>query len=502
MTNDKSNSIDNDPVVVDPEPKVDVNETNSSISESKGSNIKYITIGVSIAASVLIYVFFISSKDKNKDTVDTTAIVMESKGLSRVNNNALIDNLDNLVDVGYNGDIFSDNGSEKSVLELPELPSLPETVIKNIEEEIKEVKKNKEEANGNLFSKEEVDALINERLKSFEAEMKKIRSEGEKLSQELAATKKREEEEAKNKKSKPPMFGSVDNESAIPNAVSEEEALKLEEQKKQEERELQIARRRKIMDERKGAPMFKMQGGGGGKKEDNEQESIIIADKDSLKGVKETKVEPITSKNSDLSRTVLQGKIINAILEVAINTDIKTPVRAVISRNVYSESGKNIVIPRGSKVVGNFQTMINNNMSRLEIVWNRILRPDGLNISLTAGSADTLGRGGVEGELDNKYIHTVKNALLSSIISVASAVLVEKVTNSTGTTTTTGLAGTTTTGKASDYAIIDATKSFTEEMKGIVDGLKSETPTIRVAQGTKINIVVNQDLALPIFKSN
>jgi type IV secretory pathway VirB10-like protein len=77
----------------------------------------------------------------------------------------------------------------------------------------------------------------------------------------------------------------------------------------------------------------------------------------------------------------------------------------------------------------------------------------------------------------------------------------EKVTGSVGTTTTTNaVGGTTTTGKASDQVIINATKTITDELQTIVDGLKIETPTIRIAQGTRINIVVNQDLSLPIYR--
>jgi type IV secretory pathway VirB10-like protein len=116
---------------------------------------------------------------------------------------------------------------------------------------------------------------------------------------------------------------------------------------------------------------------------------------------------------------------------------------------------------------------------------------------------DSLGRGGVDGELDNKYMQTMRNVFLSSMISIANAVLMEKVTGSMGTTTTTNTSGaTTTTGKASDQVIIDAAKSITNEMQSIVDGLKTETPTIRIAQGTKINIVVSQDLSLPIYKQH
>ena len=325
--------------------------------------------------------------------------------------------------------------------------------------------------------------------------------------------KKKEEEEAKKKK-KLPIFG--DNSSSvdpnvppgaddIPGEVSVDALAAIEEQKKQEERELQIAQRKKIVQERQGSPMFKMQGGGGGKRDSDEENSIIILDKDSLKTVKEAKVDSVTTKTSDMSRVIMQGKIINAILETAINTDVQTQVRAIVSRDVYSESGKNIVIPKGSKVVGNFQATTSNNISRIQITWTRIIRVDGLSINITANSADNLGRGGVDGELDNKYAQTMKNTFLSSLISVASAVLLDKVTNTVNTTqTTTGITGTTTvtSSNAASQAIIDATTNITDEMQSIVDGLKQETPTIRIAQGTKINIIVNQDMTLPIYKQS
>ena len=94
---------------------------------------------------------------------------------------------------------------------------------------------------------------------------------------------------------------------------------------------------------------------------------------------------------------------------------------------------------------------------------------------------------------------TIKNAFLSSVISIAGAALVDKITDTVTTTTTNGTETTTTT-NATNEAIIDASQTFSNEMQSLVDGLKAEKPTIRISQGTKINIVVNQDLTLPIFK--
>ena len=292
------------------------------------------------------------------------------------------------------------------------------------------------------------------------------------------------------------------NQQNIPPALApagEDPLQSLDEQKKEEERQLLIAQRKRVMQERKGATMFKMQGGGGGDGSYLESDSIIITDKDSLKNVQEAETEVVTSKTTDLSRTITQGKIISAVLESAIDTDVQNQVRAVVSRDIYSDMGKNILIPKGSKVIGTYQAVTSSTVARLDIVWTRIIRSDGLNISLSANSADRLGRGGVPGDLDNKYTQMIKNAFLSSIVTIGSAALVDKITDTVTTTTTSGTETSTTT-SATNQAIIDATQTFGDEMQSIVDDLKEESPTIRIAQGTKLNIVVNQDLVLPIYK--
>ena len=97
----------------------------------------------------------------------------------------------------------------------------------------------------------------------------------------------------------------------------------------------------------------------------------------------------------------------------------------------------------------------------------------------------------------------MRNSFLSSMISVGSALAVEGISNSTGISNTTdGNSSTTTSGKASDYALVQATEDFMADMEDIIDEIKEEKPTIRIPQGTKIIIMVNQDLTLPIYKKS
>lgn len=500
--------VDNDPVVVEDQ-AVDVDNNDQSVSNrSSNNNSKYVMIAISIIASVIIY-FFIFSSNNKEDSIDANQIVRDDSR-EQSTPSGVIDNIDNIVSMDYNSN--SDNQYDnREILELPELPKLPDNITQDIEQEIKEVKK--QSVPDNVFTKEEVDEMIGMKLKGFEAEMNKIKNESERLAKELE--KKNQEEELEKKKKK---FASVlDNKSPItpptnempsdvsgglpPSVVgSGDEIMSAEERKKEEEKQLAIAQRKRIMQERRGSSMFKMQGsGGGGDGKDAEKDSIIILDKDSLENIQEVQTEVVTTKTADMSRTITQGKIIAAVLENAINTDVKNQVRAVVSRDVYSESGKNILIPKGSRVIGSYQTVTSTTVARLDIVWSRIIRTDGLSIGISSNTADNMGRGGVEGDLDNKYTQIIRNAFLSSVVSIATAALVDKITDTVTTTSTSGTT-TTTTSNATNQAIIDATEDFSDELKSITDNLKEEKPTIRISQGTKINIVVNQDLVLPIFK--
>lgn len=502
------NSINNDPVVVE-DSVVDIDSDTHGVSGGgSNNNVKYITIGASVVISFLIY-FLMFSGGSKEDSVDTNEIVRDTKALTATS--GTIDNIDNLVSIDYNDTNYGSE-DERRLLELPELPDLPSNITQDIEQEIKDVKK--KDLPDNVFTKEEVDEMIGSKLKNFEIEMNKIKNESEKLAKELER-KKIEEEESKKKKKfasilgndseiAPPVGGATQSNDTnsgggLPPNVAGESAEDLEEKKKEEERQLLIAQRARVMQERKSSQMFKMQGGGGGDGKDAEQDSIIITDKDSLQNVEETQTNAVATKTADLTRTVLQGKMMVAILESAINTDVQSQVRAIISRDVYSGSGKNILIPKGSVVIGSYQSVSSTTIARLDIVWNRIIRVDGLNISINSTVADNLGRGGVEGELDNKYTQIIKNAFLSSVVSIATAALVDKITD-TVTTTSTSDTSTTTTTNATNTAIIDATQTFGDEIQSIADNLKEETPTIRISQGTKINIVVNQDLVLPIYK--
>ena len=208
---------------------------------------------------------------------------------------------------------------------------------------------------------------------------------------------------------------------------------------------------------------------------------------------------------TNLNRTIIQGKIIYAVLETAINTDIPGMLRAIVSRDIYAEQGTDVMIPKGSRLIGTYTSQVKGGQTRVGVIWNRLIRPDGLDIEIKSQGVDQLGRPGVAGNIYDHFWRKIGNAfLVSYVVPVAAAEAAKKASNiknsSSSSTTNKGTDGSitiTTTGDPVSQAITDSTKQFSDITKSMIQDSFSTNPTITVNQGTIINILVQRDLVFP-----
>ncbi len=121
------------------------------------------------------------------------------------------------------------------------------------------------------------------------------------------------------------------------------------------------------------------------------------------------------------SMTVPQGFLIPAVLETAFDSTRPGFARAIVSRDVRGFDGKNILIPRGSRLIGDYRSDIAQGQNRATIVWNRLIRPDGMTITMDSPAVDTLGRGGVPASVDSHFFGRLGEALLQSTFEVGRA---------------------------------------------------------------------------------
>ena len=129
----------------------------------------------------------------------------------------------------------------------------------------------------------------------------------------------------------------------------------------------------------------------------------------------------VATRTAGLDFLILQGKFIDAVAETAMNSDLPGQVRALVSYDIYAESGRRVMLPRGTRLIGDYNTAITKGQKRLFVVWTRAIRPDGIDIALLSGGTDPLGRAGLTGEVDTHFWQIFGTSALLSILGAGAA---------------------------------------------------------------------------------
>lgn len=172
------------------------------------------------------------------------------------------------------------------------------------------------------------------------------------------------------------------------------------------------------------------------------------------------------------SYTVPQGAIIAGVLETAINSDLPGYVRAVVSRDVMGFDGRRVLIPSGSRLIGQYRSGLAAGQSRAFIVWTRLTRPDGVTVSLGSPVTDPLGRAGLGGKVDSHFLKRFGSAIVLSVVQSGLGLL-----------------------QQGSNDVIVRTADDAKSVAGIA--LQRDInipPTVKVAQGTAIRIFIARDL--------
>lgn len=114
---------------------------------------------------------------------------------------------------------------------------------------------------------------------------------------------------------------------------------------------------------------------------------------------------------------LMQGTIIRCVLQTRIISDIPGFTSCFVTEPVYSFDGKELLLPKGSKVLGEYNSGPVG--SRIAVIWNRIVTPNGIDVSMASPGIDNLGGSGLPGYLDSHWRQRISSALLISLMSDA-----------------------------------------------------------------------------------
>jgi type IV secretion system protein VirB10 len=171
--------------------------------------------------------------------------------------------------------------------------------------------------------------------------------------------------------------------------------------------------------------------------------------------------------------TVPKGTIVAAVLETALDSSRAGGVRAIVSRDVRSFDGSRVLIPRGSRLYGEYAADVSAGQKRAMIEWHRLLRPDGVTIELASPSADPLGRAGVAGKVHSNFLARFGGAILQSVLDIGVALATGAVTDG-------------------DSVIVNLPQGAQQTVGQALP--PPPQPHLSVPQGTSVSVFVARDL--------
>ena len=108
--------------------------------------------------------------------------------------------------------------------------------------------------------------------------------------------------------------------------------------------------------------------------------------------------------------------MIDCVLETRIVSTVPGMTTCHLTRDVYSTSGRVVLLDRGSRVVGRYQGGVQHGEARIFVVWTRVETPAGVVVDLQSPGTGPLGEAGVGGHTDAHFWDRFGAAILLSLI--------------------------------------------------------------------------------------
>ena len=184
--------------------------------------------------------------------------------------------------------------------------------------------------------------------------------------------------------------------------------------------------------------------------------------------------------------TLMQrGTYIRCVLETRIISDIPGFATCLVSEPVYSFNGHTLLLPKGSKLLGSYNSKPN--FKRMEVIWDRIITPTGIEVNMKSPGIDNLGGAGLPGHYDAHWAQRISSALFISMLSDAFKYEAAE----HGPKTTTIADG----GVAVQQPFQSNTAETVQNLANqAVQAAANRAPTVTINQGTVIYVYVAQDV--------
>jgi type IV secretion system protein VirB10 len=170
--------------------------------------------------------------------------------------------------------------------------------------------------------------------------------------------------------------------------------------------------------------------------------------------------------------TVPQGTLIPAVLETALDSTGSGFARALVQRDVHGFDGTRVLIPRGSRLIGEYASETSPGQKRAFVTWTRLIRPDGVTIAIGSPATDPVGVGGVRARVNSHFFERFAGSILQTAMLIGGNLAMRSVDGD---------------------SVVIALPGSLPGAGGTTTGTQIP-PTLSVRQGTSISVFVARDL--------
>ena len=171
-----------------------------------------------------------------------------------------------------------------------------------------------------------------------------------------------------------------------------------------------------------------------------------------------------------------KGAFVDCTLETAIDSTLPGLATCITATDIFSSDGTIVLLERGTKLVGEVKSEVRAGQSRVFVLWNEARTPAGVVVALASPATDALGRTGVPGAVDTHFDERFGAAILVSVIEGTVQAAVASQQSSSGT------------------AVVVSPQESSSIATEILKSTVAIPPTIRVAQGSRVQVLVARDV--------
>lgn len=182
---------------------------------------------------------------------------------------------------------------------------------------------------------------------------------------------------------------------------------------------------------------------------------------------------------------VRSGGVIPATMISGINSDLPGQIIGQITQAVYdTATGRHLVIPQGTRLVGMYDASISYGQERVLIVWQRLIFPDGKALDLgSMPGADSAGYSGFSDQVNTHFWRTIGSALLMSVV-IAGVDLSQDNYNSSSNNNQ----------RASDSLSEALGQTLGQALAQMIQKNLNVSPTLEIRPGYRFNVIITKDI--------